>query len=57
MSWSAIDDEKDRALCAGRQSFKKAQFALAMHGAPTLSIPAAAAMTAREDGARGRTLR
>jgi len=23
MSWSAIDDEKDGALCAGRQSFQK----------------------------------
>ena len=36
---------------------KMAHFALAMHGAATLSIPAAAAMTTREDGARGSTLR
>jgi hypothetical protein len=34
-----------------------AQFALAMYGAATLSIPAAAAITAREDGVRGSTLR
>ena len=34
-----------------------AQFALAMHGVATLSIPAAAAMTARGDGERGSTLR
>lgn len=34
-----------------------AQFALGMHGAATLSIPAATGITAREDGVRGSTLR
>ena len=55
-----IQESADQAEAPPRALLSKfvlAQFALTMHGAATLSIPAADAMTARGDGARGSTLR
>jgi hypothetical protein len=39
------------------RTYRKAQFALAMHAGLTFSIPAAAASTVRGEGVRGRTAR